>query len=188
MKARIVLAAVLAMLPSIAATQGWMANAGKPELVIGQRIPVTPAIVKDGDTVQVREFRHDIRLASIDSPELGHGRHKPGQAFAQASRKALIDLVSDGRRIEAFCYERDRYERPVCDLYADGRSVSRALVASGMAWANQAAGGRYLRDKQLVLLQAQAQVRKEGLWADPAPMEPWVWRDACWKDGRCEAH
>lgn len=152
---------------------------------MGSRVEVTPVLVKDGDTVQVREFVHDIRLASIDSPELGHGRHKPGQAFAQVSRKALVDLLRNGRRIEALCYERDKYQRMVCDLYADSQSVNSALVATGMAWANQAAGGRYLRDKRLLALQAQAKARGDGLWANKAPVEPWVWRDVCWKDGNC---
>lgn len=185
MRSSLTLATLLAIFSGIAPANSQVDLRGKSEAVVGTRILVTPVLIKDGDTVQVREFVHDIRLASIDSPELGHGRYKPGQAYAQVSRKALVDLLRNGRRIEALCYERDKYQRMVCDLYADNQSVNGALVASGMAWANQAAGGRYLRDKRLLALQAQAKVRGDGLWASKAPIEPWVWRDVCWKDGHC---
>lgn len=185
MRHSMTLVTLMAIFSSIGVANSQVAPTGKPPIVMGARMAVTPVLVKDGDTVQVREFVHDIRLASIDSPELGHGRKKPGQAYAQVARKALADLLGNSRSVEAVCYERDRYERPVCDLYADGQSVNRALVASGMAWANQGAGGRYLRDTQLLALEAQAKARGDGLWANPAPVEPWVWRGACWKDGRC---
>lgn len=185
MRSSLTLATLLAVFSWLGPANSQVNTTGKLEAALGTRIPVTPVLIKDGDTVQVREFVHDIRLASIDSPELGHGRYKPGQAYAQVSRKALVDLLRSGRRIEALCYERDKYQRMVCDLYADNQSVNSALVASGMAWANQAAGGRYLRDKKLLALQAQARARGDGLWASKAPIEPWVWRDACWKDGHC---
>lgn len=149
------------------------------------RVPVTVVKVKDGDTLQVREFMHDIRLASVDSPELGHGNDRPGQPFAQVSRKALLDLVGRSRSVEAACYERDRYQRHICDLYVDGAAVSHALVASGMAWANTASEGRYLRDRGLLQLHRQSQAAGRGLWAQKGPVPPWEWRKACWQEGRC---
>jgi len=150
-----------------------------------ERVQVTVVKVKDGDTVQVREFLHDIRLASVDSPELGHGKTRPGQAFAQVSRKALLDLVGRARTVEAACYERDRYERHICDLFVDGVAVSHSLVVSGMAWANVAAEGRYLRDRRLLALQQQAQKSAVGIWSQKHQVPPWEWRSACWKEGRC---
>uniref|UniRef100_UPI004055766A hypothetical protein n=1 Tax=Orrella sp. TaxID=1921583 RepID=UPI004055766A len=56
---------------------------------------------------------------------------------------------------------------------------------AGMAWANQQAGGKYLRDKSLLLLQAQAKAAKRGIWAEPNPTPPWVWRYECWRNGKC---
>lgn len=149
------------------------------------RVSVAVVKVKDGDTLQVREFLHDIRLASVDSPELGHGKNRPGQPFAQASRKALLDLVGRARTVEAACYERDRYERHICDLFVDGAAVSHSLVASGMAWANVAADGRYLRDRRLLALQQKAQQSAVGIWSQKQQIPPWEWRSLCWKEGRC---
>lgn len=164
----------------IATAMAGVTAQGQPE-----RAQVTVLKIKDGDTLQVREFLHDIRLASVDSPELGHGKNRPGQAFAQVSRKALLDLVGRARTVEAACYERDRYERHICDLFVDGVAVSHSLVVSGMAWANVAAEGRYLRDRRLLALQQQAQKSAVGIWSQKHQVPPWEWRSACWKEGRC---
>ncbi|SFF34489.1 thermonuclease family protein [Paracidovorax wautersii] len=164
----------------------WLGSAAAAGPAPAARIPVTVVKVSDGDTLQVREMKHSIRIASMDSPELGHGRDRPGQPYAQASRKALLDLVGRSRAVEAVCYERDRYDRHICDLFVDGESVSRTLVGMGMAWANEAAGGRYLRDRQLLDLQRKARAEQVGLWAAPGQTPPWEWRSACWRDGHCQ--
>lgn len=188
MKMAVLLTAVLSVFSGISAAQGGWGAGTAPELVALKRISVSVVTVTDGDTVRVREFQNAIRIASIDAPETSHARKRPGQPFSQASRTALIGLLGGGRRIEAYCYERDRYERPVCDLYADNESVGRALVASGLAWANEGGGGRYLRDRQLLTLEHQAQERKAGLWADRRPIEPWVWRNRCWRQEQCASN
>nr|MBF0683312.1 thermonuclease family protein [Pseudomonas sp.] len=102
--------------------------------------------VLDGDTVllDTGTRRHrTVRLASIDAPE-ARKPDRPGQPFAQSSKQALADLVQ-GRRVTASCYETDSYERDICELLLpDGRSVNRAMVQAGMAWANMEGKGKYL--------------------------------------------
>lgn len=186
MKGAGMITALLALLSTIGVSQDSAAIGEAPQFTPLKRVPVQVVLVKDGDTVQVREFLHDIRIASIDAPESAHARRRPGQPFGAASKKTLIEVLGKAKRVEAYCYEKDRYQRPVCDVYADGQSVGRTLVANGLAWANQSGAGRYLRDKQLLKLQADARSRKAGLWADFEPVEPWVWRDRCWKEERCD--
>lgn len=145
--------------------------------------------VADGDTLTLRQANNErIRLASIDSPEKSSGSDRPGQPYAEAARKFLADRVA-GQTVTLICYETDRYGRHICDVpLKNGGSlttVNQALVLAGMAWANQQAGGKYLRDKSLMSLQAQAKAAKRGIWAEPNPTPPWVWRYQCWRKGKC---
>jgi endonuclease YncB( thermonuclease family) len=145
--------------------------------------------VADGDTVTLLAGgkQHRIRLASIDAPETGHGRDKPGQPFAQASRHSLETLVA-GRTLTAHCYEQDRYGRDVCDLPAeDGETANRKQVEAGYAWANTVRHGEYLRDASLPALEREARAARKGLWAQPGAVPPWVWRYECWNERKCQA-
>lgn len=146
--------------------------------------------VDDGDTLIVKTatgHEVEIRLASIDAPEVSHANKEAGrvgQPFGQASKHFLATIV--GRReVIATCFEEDRYGREDCDLLVDGQSVNREMVAAGMAWANLAAHGRYLRDAEMLSLQRKAQQQRAGLWVDSMPIAPWEWRTACWKRSNC---
>ncbi|CAM3517016.1 TNase-like domain-containing protein [Bordetella sputigena] len=144
--------------------------------------------VADGDTVTLlgaNNRQYKIRLASIDAPETGHGKDKPGQPYAQASRQNLESLVA-GRTLTARCYEQDRYGRDVCDLPApDGETANRKQVAAGYAWANTARHGEYLRDTSLPAAERAAREARKGLWAQQGAVEPWVWRFQCWNEHKC---
>lgn len=139
--------------------------------------------VADGDTLTllIGKRSQRVRLASIDAPETGHGKKRPGQPYGQASRRALADLVA-GQTLQLRCYEKDHYGREICDVpLADGRTANQVLVANGMAWANQQGGGKYLRDSSLLGLQRKAREQGLGLWQDAKPVAPWDWRRTCWK-------
>jgi len=69
---------------------------------------------------------------------------------------------------------------------ANGTTANRLQVQDGMAWANQQAKGKFLRDKTLVGIQGDAQKKKLGLWAEPGAVAPWEWRVVCWKDKKCK--
>jgi endonuclease YncB( thermonuclease family) len=143
--------------------------------------------VADGDTVTLlaSDGQHRIRLASIDAPELGHGKEKPGQPFGQAARRSLDGMVA-GRMLTARCYEKDRYGRDVCDLPGpDGQTANRAQVAAGYAWANTVRRGEYLRDRGLPDIERAAREAGKGMWALPGAVPPWEWRHACWNEGKC---
>jgi len=176
----------------------WLAACGGGPVYSQTQTPYTLTghivSVTDGDTVvmQTAQTRARIRLASIDAPELGHDSGltpRPGQPYGEAARKFLAGLVQ-GHVITARCFERDHYRRHVCDLLLDGKAgdkqtANRRLVEAGMAWANQEAGGKFLRDATLPEAQRQARTARRGLWREPRPVAPWQWRHQCWRRGQC---
>ena len=176
------LSAVSAVAPAIAA-EIKQPSSGARELR-GRSIHVS-----DGDTITLMHdgyAKTTIRLASIDAPESPHpekGAGKVGQPFADVARQRLRELLGNNE-IRAVCVEQDRYERSICELFVGSMSVNRQMVADGMAWANQAASGRYLRDTSLVAVELSARQAKRGLWSAPA-VAPWIWRDSCWKQQIC---
>lgn len=178
----------------VGASLMWLLASGMP-LASAQAGEATPAFrltgtvigVMDGDTIRLQTGSRQyqiIRLSSIDAPETGNAR-RPGQPYSRASREALENLAG-GKRVTATCYETDAYERQVCEMYlADGTSVNRAMVAAGMAWANQEGRGKFLRDPALPDLEAAAREAGRGLWAQPNAQAPWQWRYRCWRQGQC---
>lgn len=146
--------------------------------------------VDDGDTVVLLvngSEQMKVRLASIDAPESSHTNKQTGrigQPFNANSTRYLSQMVK-GRDVEAKCPDKDRYGRIVCEIFVDGRSANAAMVSSGMAWANTAANGRYLRDRSLLDAQEKAKQARLGLWADENPIPPWEWRHECWERGNC---
>lgn len=143
--------------------------------------------VADGDTftLLVGRTRERIRMASIDAPETTHSREQPGQDHGQAARKALSGWIA-GETLTLRCYERDQYDRNICDVpLADGSTVNQKLVAEGWVWANRQGRDKYLRDRTLLVLEAKARERGLGLWERRDAVAPWVWRYQCWKQSRC---
>jgi len=142
--------------------------------------------VSDGDTVNllVENKQERIRLASIDAPETAHGSSQPGQPFGEASRKNLAEYVA-GKTLTVVCFEKDHYDRHICDIPVNGTTANRLQVEQGYAWANQQAKGKFLRDKSLPDLEKSARQKKLGLWAEPGAVAPWEWRVECWKNKKC---
>jgi endonuclease YncB( thermonuclease family) len=65
-----------------------------------------------------------------------------------------------------------RYERIVGRVYVGETDVNRELVAQGFAWVYR----KYSDDADLLKLEAEANQKGLGLWADPNPIPPWEWR------------
>jgi endonuclease YncB( thermonuclease family) len=176
----------------VAALSIWNSDSASDALVPVAQASGTYALtgrvvqVSDGDTINllVDNQRQRIRLASIDAPETGHGKDRPGQPFGDASRKNLAQYVA-GKTLTLTCFEKDRYDRHICDIPVEGTTANRLQVEQGMAWANQQARGKYLRDKSLPALENAARQKKLGLWSEPGAVSPWEWRTACWKNKKC---
>ena len=163
-------------------------GAGGPYSLHGRIVEVT-----DGDTLRIRVNAETVdvqrvRLASVDAPERTTGSDRPGQPFADASKRFLARQVQ-GDTLILTCFEQDPYGRHICDVPDSDKpsaTVNQALVAAGLAWANMEGNGRFLRDRALLDLQKRAQSEKLGIWSEPDPVAPWVWRYQCWRKGQCQ--
>jgi len=138
--------------------------------------------VVDGDTLKIldaQNMAHKVRLTGIDAPE-------KSQPFGQASRDKLEDMVA-GRQVTVRSIKYDRYGRILGNVWVQpgdcsrcGRTlhVNHAQILAGMAW-----WYRYYADEQseedrgrFESAEQEAIARKWGLWAEPDPVPPWVWR------------
>lgn len=129
--------------------------------------------VADGDTIDVLDAtqrQHRIRLAGIDAPE-------KGQAFGQASRKHLSDLVM---RSEVLVEVRkiDQYGRLVGRVLVGGRDASLEQLRAGLSWHYRRFEREQPADEREVYSQAEdaARASGRGLWRDREPMPPWEFR------------
>lgn len=130
--------------------------------------------IADGDTVTLLDAANNqikIRLAQIDSPEIGHGTKRPGQPFGQNSKRSLSDLVFH-KHVTAECETKDRYGRQVCKLLVDGQDANIEQVRRGMAWVYR----KYAHNPEYFQVEDQAREAGLGLWSDENRIEPWEWR------------
>lgn len=132
----------------------------------------TVVALSDGDTVTVLDemkVQHRVRLAAIDAPERG-------AAYARVARDHLATLVFR-RNVEVQPVARDRYGRAVARILVEGKDAGLELVRAGLAWHFI----RYpLEDPEQRRLyeaaEAEARLRRRGLWVLPAPEAPWDYR------------
>ena len=126
--------------------------------------------VLDGDTIEVLHNKRPerIRLSGIDCPE-------NGQAYGKKAKQAAASLVF-GKEVTLQTYGKDKYGRTIADvLLADGSNVNHSLVKDGWCWWYR----KYApRNTELEELEKSARDEKNGLWQDPAPIPPWVYRKA----------
>ena len=139
-----------------ASTPQTSAETSSGKLPSDANFPLAGRVVQvtDGDTftLLVNGRKQRVRMASIDAPEVGVDPDRPGQPHGQASKKALAALIA-GKTITLECYERDRYDRNVCDVpLPGGDTANRKQVAAGMAWANKEGGGKFMRDPDVRLI------------------------------------
>ncbi|MCJ1266389.1 putative endonuclease lcl3 [Lobaria immixta] len=127
----------------------------------GRRIPEKREDLKD-KTIH-------IRLAGVDAPELAHfGR--PSQPF---SREALDWLTSYilNRRVRAYIYKRDHYDRAVATVYVWRwfwkRDVGLQMLRTGLATVYEAKSGAEFGELEARYRKAErwAKMKKQGLWS-----------------------
>jgi endonuclease YncB( thermonuclease family) len=124
--------------------------------------------VLDGDTMEVLHDnrRERIRLNGIDCPEMG-------QSYGMNAKEATSELVF-GKEVTLHTHGKDKYGRIIADmLLSDGTNVNQLLVREGWCW-----WYRKHAPKDFALKQSEqeAKAAKRGLWNDPDPLPPWVYR------------
>ena len=147
-------------------------------IVLGVILAVSPSFaadftgrvvgIIDGDTIEVLHHQQAkrIRLSGIDCPE-------KSQAFGQKAKDAVADLAF-GKEVTIQTHGKDKYKRTLGDvILPDGMNLNQELVKQGWCWwyRTYAPG-----DTVLEGLEKETQEAKKGLWADPQPVPPWVYR------------
>lgn len=125
--------------------------------------------ILDGDSIAVLAggAEVEVRLHGIDAPEFG-------QAYGKRAKRRAGELAF-GREVRLEARGKDSYGRTLAEvLLPDGRSLNRELVSEGLAWWYR----RYADDADLAARERAARAARRGLWADPAPVPPWEWREA----------
>ena len=126
----------------------------------------TVVAIHDGDTISVRTSRETIRirLEGVDCPEY----RQPYSARAKRFTSELVyrrEVTVEGRGD-------DQYGRLLARVRVGGAELNEALVRNGLAWHYQ----RGAIDRALADAEKTARAARAGLWADPNPIPPWLWR------------
>lgn len=118
--------------------------------------------VIDGDDVEVNVDGKIIRvrIANIDAPEWL-------APYGRAARGALAQLIPVGTHVRVGWMRRDRYQRRVAKISVAGRAVGCIMARRGMAHGRTYAAARHA---------AFAAAHRLGLWNDPKPIHPAIWR------------
>lgn len=142
-------------------------------LVLFALIPINDSFkakvigVTSGDSVVVlldNKTQLKIRLEGIDCPELT-------QEYGDSAKLATVALCFKKRvRIETIGL--DRFGRTLAFVYVGDMCINKELIRTGMAWHY----AEYNSDPELAQLEAEARNNKVGLWQQPDPMAPWVYR------------
>lgn len=124
--------------------------------------------VSDGDTLRAADGRR-IRLYGVDCPEKRQARG--------ADAIAITKRLTLGRTVKLEKVDQDKYGRVVGIVSLDDGSVvlQEELLKAGAAWLYD----QYCRRPVCIgwqTLEKTARKRKVGLWSDPVPVPPWVWR------------
>jgi endonuclease YncB( thermonuclease family) len=122
--------------------------------------------VSDGDTISVLVGRRTVkvRLEGIDCPELA-------QPYGRVAKMFTSDRVF-GKWVQVEQTTVDRYGRSVGRVFVNGEDVSTAILSAGLGWHYT----EFSTDRGLDAAEQAARAAHRGLWSQPNPVPPWVYR------------
>ena len=128
--------------------------------------------IVSGDTIRVRDdkhVQHTVRLAGLHAPE-------KFQAFAQRSEDLLRELVF--QRYVMVEVPHKGGSPKIGRVTFQGRDINLAQLQLGGAWyAKSRAPDLSEEERQsYAAAEADARVRRTGLWRDKKPIPPWEYR------------
>jgi len=96
--------------------------------------------IYDGDTFRANlkglhpliSKRIAIRVSGVDTPEI-KGRCKKEKELALKAKKFTVQFLRTANKIELRNVKRGKYFRIVADVFADNKSLTKALLNSGLA-------------------------------------------------------
>ena len=128
---------------------------------------VVCSYVVDGDTFKIYSpalGKQVVRIWGIDAPE-------KKQKFGDKATSFLSSLIVE-KPLRLIVKSKDKYGRFVCQVFHEDMDIGLVMVRMGFAW-------HYVsitKNKALANAQAEAKRQQLGLWADPDPTPPWVYR------------
>lgn len=135
--------------------------------------------ITDSDTIIVlREgVQKRIRLYGIDCPE-------KKQPFGTRAKQFTGRLAHE-KTVTLRPHGKDRNGRIIAEvILPDGRNLNHEIVKAGFAWWFR----KYApTDKELARLEAEARKNKRGIWSEPEPIAPWLYRAATKATARSRA-
>ena len=124
--------------------------------------------IKDGDTfvVLIDGKEQVVRLAHIDCPE-------KKQPFGTKAKQFASDLCF-GENVQLNHNNKyDRNKRLIAEVILNnGVNINKELVSNGFAWHYK----KYSDNQDYVKLEIKARNKQVGIWSEPNPIAPWVWR------------
>lgn len=132
--------------------------------VEAQNLVVSGATFLDGDTF-VYNRASKVRLAGIDTPEIGHDG-APDQYYAEASRKIAAEIAGKATLVLVpVGAGKDRHGRGLCDVrLPDGRSLNEVLVEKGSAYVYYHDDVPQALQARLLAAQRRAMDARAGFW------------------------
>ena len=127
--------------------------------------------VIDGDTIKVvdESGMTTVRLYGIDAPEKSQVSGLAAKDFVEVMIKGkIVDVLPTGGRT---------YGRTVAVVMFGTQCLQEQLLLAGYAWVYP----QYCRKsfcRAWEKLQCISAGNRVGLWASPAPVQPWEWRKA----------
>lgn len=124
--------------------------------------------IADGDSFTILDAdrrQTKVRLSGIDAPEAS-------QPFGQKSKQRLSSLIA-GKDVHVHVENLDRYGRSVGRVDVEGNDVCLMMVLDGYAWWYRSYA---MRAVDLEAAESEARAVRRGLWVDPQPVAPWVFR------------
>ncbi|KAF2435782.1 SNase-domain-containing protein [Tothia fuscella] len=120
---------------------------------------------------ELKERTIHIRIAGVDAPELAHfGR--PAQPYGQEALDFLTSYILH-RRVRAYIYRRDQYERVVGTVWVRKwgirRDVGLEMLKRGLATVYEAKFGSEFGGLEQKYREAEERAKKAkiGMWAEP---------------------
>jgi len=126
--------------------------------------------VIDGDSIVVSTETGSIqlRLWGIDTPEYR-------QPFSKAAKKFTQKLLQD-QTVDLIVKDFDKYGRVVAMIrMTNGEYANELLIKSGFAWVHIYYCKEPICEKWRKF-QTTASEKKLGLWREPNPVAPWIWK------------
>lgn len=156
------------ILPVLCFVLCWLTNSIYAEIITGKVISI-----QDGDTLTLLDMSNTqfrIRIAGIDTPE-------KTQPFGEQAKQHLAQLAFD-KLVIATCNKKDRYDRWVCFVEANGLDVGLVQLEAGLAWWYRKYAGEQPSQQARDYEQAEivASSNGKGLWQQQNPVPPWDWR------------